>query len=39
MKNPNRSSIVLAMIAGAVITAAAVMMGQGATQRGPADTQ
>jgi hypothetical protein len=40
MKNPNRSSIVLGLIAGAALTAAAAtMMGQGAAQRAPADTQ
>lgn len=40
MKNPNRSSIHLGLIAGTALTvAAAAMMGQGAAQRGPADTQ
>lgn len=40
MKKPNRSSIVLGLVAGAALTvAAAAMMGQGAAQRGPADTQ
>jgi hypothetical protein len=40
MKNLNRSSIVLGLVAGAAVTvAAAAMMGQGAAQRGPADTQ
>jgi hypothetical protein len=40
MKSPNRSSIVLGLVAGAALTvAAAAMMGQGAAQGGPADTQ
>ncbi len=40
MKNPNRSSVVLGLIAGVGLTAAlAAMMGQGAAQRAPADTQ
>jgi hypothetical protein len=40
MKNPNRSSVVLGLVAGTAITAAvAAMMGQGAAQRAPADTQ
>lgn len=40
MKSPNRSSIVLGLVAGAALTTAvAAMMGQGAAQRGPADTQ
>ncbi len=40
MKSLNRSSIVLGMIAGTAFTVAtAAMMGQGAAQGGPADTQ
>lgn len=40
MKSPNRTSIVLGLVAGAATTTAvAAMMGQGAAQRGPADTQ
>ncbi len=40
MKNPNRSSVVFGLIAGVGLTAAlAAMMGQGAAQRAPADTQ
>lgn len=40
MKTLNRSSVVLGLVAGAALTfAAAAMMGQGAAQRGPADTQ
>ena len=40
MKSTNRSSIVLGLTAGAALTAAAAtMMGQGAAQRAPADTQ
>lgn len=40
MNNPNRSSVVLGLIAGVGLTAAlAAMMGQGAAQRAPADTQ
>jgi len=40
MKNPNRSSIVLGLIAGAGLTVvAAAMMGQGAARPAAADTQ
>lgn len=40
MKNPNRSSLVLGLIAGVGLTAAAVAtMGQGAARSAPADTQ
>jgi len=40
MKSTNRSSIVLGLISGAALTAAAAtMMGQGAAQRAPTDTQ
>ncbi|MBX3392759.1 MAG: hypothetical protein KF787_08935 [Phycisphaeraceae bacterium] len=40
MKNPNRSSIVLGLVAGTGLTVvAAAMMGQGAARSGPADTQ
>lgn len=40
MKSPNSSSVVLGLIAGVGLTASlAAMMGQGAAQRSPADTQ
>lgn len=40
MKNPNRSSVVSGLVAGAGLAAAvAAMMGQGVAQRTPADTQ
>jgi len=40
MKSPNSSSVVLGLIAGVGLTASlAAMMGLGAAQRSPADTQ